>query len=38
MALHGAGRSRRPSGGKALPVRAVPPGTEACAVPRAGSD
>ena len=37
-ALHGAGRSRRPDWGKALAVRAVPPRTETCAEPRAGSD
>ena len=36
-ALHGAGRSRRPDWGKALPLRAVPPRTETCAEPRAGS-
>ena len=36
MALHGAGRLRRPSGGKVLPERAVPPGTETCAEPPRG--
>ena len=32
----GTGRLRRPSGGKVLPERAVPPGTETCAEPPRG--